>query len=339
MKIKDNYSLLNFNTFHINASAKYFVEVSSVLEMEKVLKENLIKNESILILGGGSNILFTKDFNGLVIKNSIKGIKVVSENDSEIFIEAGAGNLWDDLVGYCVMNNYSGIENLTLIPGTVGAAPIQNIGAYGQELKNSFYSLEGILFDNLVTKSFHIDECNFGYRNSIFKNELKNKIAITSVTFKLNKEFYPNIDYSDLKEEIKGKSTSQISIKDVSEAVRKIRNRKLPNPSEIGNAGSFFKNPEISKEHFLEIQSKFPSIKGYTQQSGMIKVSAAWLIEHCGWKGKSLGNAAVHTNQPLVLVNFSGNASGTEILQLADQIKNSVKNIFDIILEEEVNIF
>lgn len=338
MKIKENYSLLNLNTFHINASAKYFIEVFSVFEMEKALKENLIKNEPVLILGGGSNILFTKDFNGLVIKNSIKGFKVVSENDNEIFIEAGAGNLWDELVGHCVNNDYGGIENLTLIPGTVGAAPIQNIGAYGQELKDSFYSLEGILFDNLSTKNFHSDECNFGYRNSIFKNELKNKIAITSVTFKLNKEFYPNLDYAALKEEIKEKNISKISIKEVSETVREIRKRKLPNPNEIGNAGSFFKNPEISSAHFLEIQNKYPALKGFTQESGMIKISAAWLIEQCGWKGRSIGNAAVHINQPLVLVNFNGNASGTEILHLVDQIKNSVKNIFDITLEEEVNI-
>ncbi len=338
MKIKENYSLLKFNTFHINASAKYFVEVFSVFEIEEVLRENLIKNIPILILGGGSNILFTKDYDGLVIKNSIKGFKIVSETDNEIFIEAGAGNLWDELVGYCVKNNYSGIENLTLIPGTVGAAPIQNIGAYGQELKDSFYSLKGILFDNLTSKTFLNNECNFGYRNSIFKSDLKNKFAITSVTLKLNKEFYPNLDYSALKEEIKEKNLSKISIGEVSEAVRNIRKRKLPDPSEIGNAGSFFKNPEISHIHFLEIQKKFPSFKGFTQKSGMVKVSAAWLIEQCGWKGKLIRNAAVHKNQPLVLVNFSGNASGTEILYLANQIKNSVKNTFNVILEEEVNI-
>ncbi len=338
MKIKENYSLLKFNSFHINVSAKYFVEVLSVFEMQEVLRENIIKNIPILIIGGGSNILLTKDYDGLVIKNSIRGIKVVSETDKEIFVEAGAGNLWDELVGYCVKNNYGGIENLTFIPGTVGAAPIQNIGAYGQELKDSFHSLEGILFDNLTSKIFFNDECNFGYRNSIFKNELKNNIAITSVTFKLNKKFYPNINYSALKEEITEKNLSKISISEVSEAVRDIRKRKLPDPNKFGNAGSFFKNPVISHAHFLEIQYKYPSFRGFIQESGVVKVSAAWLIEQCGWKGKLIGNAAVYVNQPLVLVNFSGNASGSEILNLANQIKNSVKNTFNVILEEEVNI-
>ncbi len=338
MKIKENYSLLKFNSFRINVSAKFFVEVFSVSELVEVLSENIIKKEPILILGGGSNILFTKDYGGLVIKNSIKGFEVARKTDNDIFIEAGAGSLWDDLVGYCVNNNYGGIENLTLIPGTVGAAPIQNIGAYGQELKDSFYSLNGILLDNLTLKTFFKDECYFGYRDSIFKNELKNKFVITSVTLRLNKNFYPNIDYSALKEEIKEKNLSKISIGEVSKAVRNIRKRKLPDPSEIGNAGSFFKNPEISSALFIEIQNKFPNIKGYTQKSGMVKVSAAWIIEQCGWKGKSIGNASVHINQPLVIVNINNRANGSEILYLANQIKDSVKNTFNIILEEEVNI-
>ncbi|MHB1688855.1 MAG: UDP-N-acetylmuramate dehydrogenase [Ignavibacteriaceae bacterium] len=344
MIIKENFSLKKLNTFHLDVKTKYFAEIFSEDEIKEILSKESSRDCAKFVLGGGSNVLFTKDFSGLVIKNSISGINVIresvpsgKENEDEVFVEAGAGVIWHDLVLFCIKKNYGGIENLSLIPGTVGAAPIQNIGAYGQEFKDVFYSLKGIMMEYLSPKTFYKDECSFGYRDSIFKRELKGKFIITSVTLKLSKSPVLNLNYSALKEEIEKSDLKEISIRNVSEAVCKIRRSKLPNPEEIGNAGSFFKNPEIAEEKYFQIKKEFSDINGYKLQAGNYKISAAWLIDKCGWKGKRIGNAGVHVKQPLVLVNLN-DANGKEILELSNQIKKSILEKFGISLEEEVNI-
>ena len=337
MNIKENISLKELNSFHLDVKTKLFVEVFSEDEIGEILSQEPFCALPKLILGGGSNILFTKDFDGIVIKNSIPGIKVSNENDHEIYIEAGSGMLWNDLVRFCVKKNYGGIENLSLIPGTVGAAPIQNIGAYGQELKDVFYSLKGISLEDISLKIYSKNECEFGYRDSIFKRELKGRFYITSVIVRLNKNPNVNLNYSALKEEFQKMDLNEITIRDVSEVVCKIRRSKLPNPDDLGNAGSFFKNPEISEELYLKLGKEFYDLNGHKLKSGNYKISAAWLIDKCSWKGKSFGNAGVHAKQPLVLVNLS-NASGIEILDLSRRIKKSVFEKFGIMLEEEVNL-
>ncbi len=338
MKLETNYSLKNENTFHIDVSAKYFAEVFSEEDIKNMLSERRIKEIPLLIIGGGSNILFTRNFDGLVIKNSISYINVIEEDDNKIIIEAGAGVRWDDLVQYCVEKKYGGIENLSLIPGTTGAAPIQNIGAYGQELKDTLYYVKGIFIENLALKKIIKDECNFGYRDSIFKRELKGKFVITAVAVCLSKKPKVNLTYAAVNEELDKLNIKEPSIKEVSKVIRMIRETKLPNPTEIGNAGSFFKNPEISESLYLDIKNLYQDFKGYKLPNGYHKISAAWLIEKCGWKGQRFGDAGVHKDQPLVLVNF-GTASGNEIRDLSLQIKESVFKKFKIELEEEVNIF
>ncbi|MHB8580539.1 MAG: UDP-N-acetylmuramate dehydrogenase [Ignavibacteriaceae bacterium] len=337
MNIKENISLKELNTFHLDVKAKIFVEVFAEDELREILSQDPFSSLPKLILGRGSNILFTKDFDGLVIKNSIPGIKVTNENDREVYVEAGSGLLWNDLVRYCVKKNYGGIENLSLIPGTVGAAPIQNIGAYGQELKDVFYSLNGISLDDTSPKEYSKNECEFGYRDSVFKRELKGRFYITSVIIKLKKDPAVNVDYFALKEEFKRMDLKAITISDVSEVVCKIRKSKLPDPEYLGNAGSFFKNPEVSEEEYLKFGKEFNDLNGFKLKSGKYKISAAWMIDKCGWKGKRLGNAGVHVKQPLVLVNLK-NASGIEILDLSRKIKKSVFEKFGIMLEEEVNL-
>jgi len=338
MELKTNYSLKNENTFRVDASAQYFAKIFSEDDLRNIIKEKKDSSFPVLILGGGSNILFSKNYEGIVIKNSIGGISLVEENEDSIVIEAGAGVKWDDFVTHCVEKNYGGIENLSLIPGTVGAAPIQNIGAYGQEIKDTFYYLKGIFLADLSSKTFAKEDCGFGYRESIFKSELKGKFVITSLAVRLSKKPQINLSYTAVKEELEKLSIKEPTIKDVSRIVRMIRESKLPDPNQIGNAGSFFKNPEINESLFLEIKNNFEDFKGYKMSNESYKISAAWLIEKCGWKGKRIGNTGVYKSQPLVLVNFD-NASGSEILGLALQIKESVYNKFKIILEEEVNIF
>ncbi|MFZ0453136.1 MAG: UDP-N-acetylmuramate dehydrogenase, partial [Ignavibacteriaceae bacterium] len=287
--------------------------------------------------GGGSNILFTKDFEGLVIKISSNEIQIIQEDEESVFVKASAGVNWHDLVLYCAERNFGGVENLSLIPGKVGAAPIQNVGAYGQELKDSFYSLHGIFIDNLKEKTFYKDECRFAYRNSIFKKELKNQFIITDVTIRLSKHPAINISYGTVEEELKKKNLDEITIKDVSEVICEIRKSKLPDPSKIGNAGSFFKNPEISKKKFEELKIKFPGIIGYNTADDMIKIPAGWLIESAGLKEKRVGNTGTHPKQALVIVNY-GNSTGEEILNFKDFIKETILERFGIELEEEVNI-
>ncbi len=338
MKILKNISLKKYNTFGIDLKTKAFAEVFSIEDLREILNDSEWKDSRKLILGGGSNILLTKDFDGLTIKISISGIKIINEDDSSVLIEAGAGVIWNDLVSFCVERNFGGIENLSLIPGTTGAAPMQNIGAYGHELKEVFYSLQGIFIENLEDRIYFNHDCKFGYRDSIFKNELKEKFIITSVSLRLNRHPVINLSYASVKNEIEKLGIEKISIKDVSKVVCEIRKKKLPNPIEIGNAGSFFKNPEVDMKKYFGLKNIFPDLVGYKIENGNYKIAAGWLIENCGWKGKRIGNTGAHSAQSLVLVNY-GNATGEEILKLADEINNSVLEKFGLTLQKEVNIY
>lgn len=334
-EVKKDQSLKEYNTFQIGVKASYFCTVSSEEELKSVMQE--YKGVSRLILGGGSNILFTRDFDGLVIKNEIKGIKEVSDDGDSVLIEAGAGEVWDDLVTYAVEKNYGGLENLTLIPGCVGASPVQNIGAYGVEIKDVFESLRGLNTETEQYESYGKNDCRFGYRDSIFKRELKNKFIITHVTYRLRKDPAVNISYDAIKAELLKKGIDKPGIKEISSIVKSIRESKLPDPRITGNAGSFFKNPEIAREEFDVLSAEYPDIPGYPAADGRIKVAAGWLIQKCGWKGKKSGNAGVYEKQALVLVNL-GDASGKEIVELSEEIKKSVRDKFNINLETEVNI-
>ena len=337
MLITQNHSLKNLNTFGVDVTAKSFSEVFSEEELVQLICDEKFKFEKKIILGGGSNILFTKDFEGLVIKVSIAGINILEENDDSIVIEAGAGVIWDELVKYCIERKFGGIENLTLIPGTVGAAPIQNIGAYGQELADTFLSLSGVLVETGDKNTFSKNDCKFSYRTSIFKVELKNKFVITSVRLRLSKNQNPNTVYKTLQQYLLQKRISNPSIKDISMAVEEIRKERLPDPAKIGNAGSFFKNPEVSQETFVKLKSEFNDVISFPTDSEKIKIFAGWLIEKCGWKGKRVGDVGTSPDHALVICNF-GMATGKEILEFAMRIKEDVANKFGIKLEEEVNI-
>ncbi len=337
MEIRENFSLKKYNTFGLDVSAKLFIEIFSEDELFEVLEDNKIESSLKFFLGGGSNVLFKDNYDGLVIKNSIPGIKIVEENSDSVLIEIGAGEIWNDVVNFALERNFGGIENLVLIPGTAGAAPIQNIGAYGMEFKNTFKSLEGIFLEDLSKRSFSNDECKFAYRNSIFKNQLKDKFVITSINLRLNKNPGLNLEYGNVKEEIEKLKLENITIKDVANLISKIRMEKLPDPKIFGNAGSFFKNPEISTKKFDEISSKYSELKGYPAGEDKVKISAAWLIEKSGWKGKRIGNVEAYFKQPLVLINL-GNAESSEVINFAGQIKKSVFELFGITLTEEVNV-
>ncbi len=339
MEIKENYSLKDLNTFGIDVQARYFVEVSSDQEIKSFLSDynSKLKDKPILILSGGSNILFTKDYNGIVLKINTKGIEIVKENRRYAYIKAKAGEVWDDLVKYCINNNFGGIENLTFIPGRVGAAPIQNIGAYGVKLKNSFYKLNAINIKTRKEKKFLKKDCDFGYRRSIFTGKAKNQYIILSVTLKLNKKSQFDIQYDDVKNELNKIGAQQLDIKVISEAVCRVRTAKLPDPDQIGNAGSFFKNPLISTSQYKKLAIAYPSIKAFELSPVEYKLYAGWLIEHCGWKGKKIGNAGVHRDNALILVNYGG-AKGSDIFELSKQIQKSVFDKFEVKLEPEVNI-
>ena len=293
LTIKENISLKEYNTFNINANAMYWVEVSTISELREALQLPLYQSVKKLILGGGSNILLLRDFDGLVIKMNIQGIELISETDSHYWVKAGAGVNWHQFVRYCVDHNYAGVENLSLIPGTVGAAPMQNIGAYGVEIEQVFDSLETVHTQTGLIKTFTHADCQFGYRESVFKKSLKGQYVITHVTFRLDKHPVFHTSYGAIRDTLTqmGVTDDQFSIKAISEAVIQIRQSKLPDPAVIGNAGSFFKNPEITFSHYDQLKSNFASIPGYPTNSDMIKVPAGWLIEQCGWKGKRLGDA------------------------------------------------
>ena len=332
MKINKDASLKKFNTFNVSETANFIYEVEEISDLKEILSDSKGK---ILILGGGSNILFTRRFEGTIINLKNKGIKVISENNDSILVEVSAGENWNDFVIWAVENNYGGIENLSLIPGNVGAAPIQNIGAYGVELKDIFYSCSGIELDSLEEFEMKKSECKFSYRNSIFKNELKDKVVITSIKLNLTKDNHHfNIDYKDLKENL---SNSELSLKVISDEVIKIRQSKLPDHKSVGNCGSFFKNPIIYLSKLKKIKVLYPNLPSFKIDSNNYKIPAAWLIEKSGFKERGDKNVGVYENQPLVIIN-RGSASGKDILDFANDIKETIFNNFNIQLEEEVLI-
>lgn len=335
MNIQENFSLKRLNTFGMDRNARFFTIVESVESLKEALNWANDQNEKVLILGGGSNILFTTDFEGLVIKIEIKGINLIEEDDDYFLVEVGAGENWHEFVKYALHQNWAGLENLSLIPGTVGASPMQNIGAYGVEIQEVFESLKALDRKSLKVQTFSKQECKFGYRESVFKHEYKDQFVICSVLFKLKKKPELNVEYGAIREVLKEKGITQPTIQGISEAVIAIRSSKLPDPKEIGNAGSFFKNPTIGHDQFLELKSAYPEIPGYSTKEG-VKVPAGWLIEKAGWKGKRFGEVGVHSKQALVLVNY-GNGQGEEIVKLSNQIRRSVKEMFRINLHPEVN--
>lgn len=335
MNIQENISLKRLNTFGIAKNARFFTVVANINSLKEALAWAKEQNQKVLILGGGSNILLTSDFDGLVIKMEIKGIKLIEESEDYYWIEVGAGEIWHDLVIYAITQNWAGLENLSLIPGTVGASPMQNIGAYGAEIQEVFESLLALNREELTLKTFSKEECRFGYRESVFKHEFKDQYVICSVCFKLRKKPELKVEYGAIRDILNENGIHNPGIREISDAVIAIRSSKLPDPKVIGNAGSFFKNPTIDKAKFTELKANFPEIPGYPSQEGM-KVPAGWLIEQAGWKGKRIGEVGVHAKQALVLVNY-GNGDGMEIIRLSDQIRISVKEKFGIELHPEVN--
>ncbi|MDD4603040.1 MAG: UDP-N-acetylmuramate dehydrogenase [Bacteroidales bacterium] len=337
MHLDQNVSLKTLHTFGMDVEAKYFVEAKTPEEILTLLNYRKMIRMPILFLGGGSNILFTRDFPGIVIRINVKGIEVMKEDQDGVWIRVQAGEIWDTFVQFCVDKGWPGVENLSLIPGTVGGAPVQNIGAYGVEVKEVIDAIHYVEIDS--GKQHHIDgkDCCFGYRDSIFKQTLRGKVILMDVTFKLNKKAAFKLDYGNIRNELTLMQVETPTLNDVRTAVSNIRLRKLPDPAKIGNAGSFFKNPMIFVELWESLKMKFPSIPGFKMDSGRIKIPAAWLLEQCGWKGYRIGDAGVYPDQPLVLVNY-GNASGIQILDLANKMIESVQEEFGIHLEMEVNV-
>jgi UDP-N-acetylmuramate dehydrogenase len=334
MNIQQNISLRPYNTFGIDITAKVFSTFTSIDELADGL--DYPANDK-LILGGGSNILFTKDFEGLVLKNELKGIEVVAEDADHYYVKAAAGENWHRFVMLCVEKGYAGLENLSLIPGNVGASPMQNIGAYGVEIKDVFHELEAYHVKEKIIQRFSAKDCEFGYRESVFKRKHKGQFVILNVTYRLNKKPSFNTSYGAIEQELEKMNAHDLSIRSVSKAVINIRSSKLPDPKETGNAGSFFKNPTLPKAELPRLQSIDPSIPFYPVDDTHIKIPAGWLIENLGWKGYRKGDAGCHAKQALVLVNY-GNATGSDIYELSEQILASVKGKFNIVLEREVNI-
>ena len=338
MKIQEKYSLKNHNTFGVDVSAKYFAEVKDIDDLKYAIEFAKINHFEILFLGGGSNILFTQDLGGLVIKLNLKGISEEFLNENEVLVTAKAGENWHEFVQFCLSENYGGLENLSLIPGNVGTSPMQNIGAYGTEIKDTFAKCKVLNIETLEIEEFNKEECGFGYRDSIFKGEAKGKYVILEVTFKLStKNHQIKTEYGAIKNELDKLGIENPTIQDVSRAVISIRQSKLPDPQILGNAGSFFKNPTIPLQQFTEVQNSYPQMPNYPNGE-MVKIPAGWLIEQCGWKGKQVGNVASHELQALVIVNKTGNATGKEIYDFSTMIIESVKDKFGIGLEREVNI-
>lgn len=333
--IREHVDLKPFNTFGISVKARYFAGFGSVEELDLILSPQ--RDREILILGGGSNLLLTGDIDCLVLKNELKGIELVRDDVDELLVKAHAGETWHDFVMHCIDNNWGGIENLSLIPGNVGAAPMQNIGAYGVEIKDVFEELEAYEISSGQIKIFRKDECCFGYRESVFKRDLKGKYIILSVTLRLSRNPKINTSYGAIENRLAEMGIQNPTIKDVSEAVIYIRQTKLPDPKKIGNSGSFFKNPVVSRQKFEELKENFPEITNYPIDENNVKLAAGWLIENAGWKGKTFGNYGVHKNQALVLVNYGG-AKGKDIYRLSEDILNSVKEKFGVELEREVNV-
>ncbi len=337
MKIFEDYSLKEFNTFGLDVKSSYFVELLHKDDFQTFLSFAKPGHKPYLVIGGGSNILFVHDFQGTIIKINIKGIEVIEQEKNFVYVKAYGGEIWDDLVRFCVENGYGGIENLSLIPGSVGAAPIQNIGAYGVELKDLFVELEAIALETGERRTFTYKECNFGYRTSIFKKELKSHYLILSVTLRLSLLPVFNTSYGSIEKELADMAIKDPCLEAVREAVINIRNRKLPGTEVLGNAGSFFKNPLVSQAMYENLKGRFPGIISFEQGDGSHKLAAGWMIEFCGWKGFRRGDVGVYDQQALVLVNY-GHATGKEILAVAKEINESVFNTFGIALEMEVNI-
>lgn len=334
MQIRENISLKPYNSFGIDANARYFSVFRNEEEIEDLLKHLCRKR---LVLGGGSNILLTKDFDGLVMKNEIMGISIAQEDHDHVYIKAGAGENWHQLVMHCVNNGFAGMENLSLIPGNVGASPMQNIGAYGVEVKDIFHELEAYHIHDKTVVNFSLKDCEFGYRESVFKRKFKGQFIITSVSYRLTRQAVFNTSYGAIQQELEKMGVEDLSIKVISQAVINIRSSKLPDPKHIGNAGSFFKNPQVGKTQFETLQKKYPSMPSFPFDDLHVKVPAGWLIEQCGWKGFRRGDAGCYPKQALVLVNY-GNANGEEIYELSEEILKSVESRFGIELEREVNI-
>lgn len=339
MQRQYNVSLKPYNSFGIEAFAAQFASFSSVTELKSLLEENRKAGQQLplLVLGGGSNILLTRNVDGIVLKNDIAGIEQVKEDEQNVYVKAGAGVNWHQLVLYCINNGLAGMENLSLIPGNVGASPMQNIGAYGVEIKDIFYELEALHIQDGNLVKFSLDDCMFGYRESVFKRKLKGQFIITSVTYRLNKVPVYNTSYGAIEQELAAMGVQELSIAAIAQAVINIRSSKLPNPAEIGNAGSFFKNPEVPNKQYQQLKQIHENIVGYPLANGQVKLAAGWLIEQCGWKGYRKGDAGCHAKQALVLVNY-GKATGAEIYQLSTEIINGVQQKFGVLLEREVNI-
>jgi UDP-N-acetylmuramate dehydrogenase len=336
MEILNNFSLKNYNTFGIEAKAEQFVAVHSVSELKSILEQN--KNQKKFILGGGSNMLLTKDIQALVIHIDLKGKKILKEDADFVWVESQAGENWHQFVLWVIDQNFGGLENMSLIPGNVGTTPVQNIGAYGAEIKDTFVSCEAINIETQEMRTFAKEECNFGYRESVFKNEVKDQYIITSVVFRLTKQNHKiNTSYGDILAELAKNNVTAPDLKDVSNAVIAIRKSKLPDPAELGNSGSFFKNPVLLKSDFEKIHLNFPEMRFFDISETEVKVPAGWLIEQAGLKGQRFGDAGIHKNQALVLVNY-GNATGQEILNVSKTVQNTVFNKFGIQIEAEVNI-
>ena len=337
MLFQENISLKPYNTFGIDARAAYFASFTTVDALQSLLNEDLARKHQLLVLGGGSNLLLTKDVDGLVLKNSISGIELVKEDEQHYYIKVGAGEVWHHFVMHCVSHGFGGVENLSLIPGSVGASPMQNIGAYGVEIRDVFHELEALHIQEQEVHKFGLADCAFGYRESVFKNRLKGQYIITSVTYRLQKQPVFNTSYGAIKTELERMGVKELSITAISQAVINIRTSKLPDPKEIGNAGSFFKNPIVTNEVFEALKSEYPNIAAFPAGEGFAKIAAGWLIEQCGWKGYRRGDAGCYPKQALVLVNY-GQATGDEMLQLSYDIRESVKKKFGIGVEPEVNV-
>lgn len=338
VQIRENLSLKPYNTFGIDVDAEYFSSFSNVDDLRELL--SYIEKNKIgqsLVLGGGSNILLLKDYPGIVLKNELKGIEVINEDEEHLYIKAGAGENWHQFVMHCVRHDYAGVENLSLIPGNVGASPMQNIGAYGVEIKDVFYQLEAMHIEEKEIHTFKLEDCHFGYRESVFKNKAKGQYVITSVTYRLNKVPQYNTSYGAIKQELEKMGVTLPTIQSISQAVINIRSSKLPNPFEIGNAGSFFKNPQVPVDDYNRLKDTYPSIVGFPVNESTTKVAAGWLIEQCGWKGYRKGDAGCYPQQALVLVNY-GKATGRDIFELSEEIIESVKTKFGVELEREVNL-
>lgn len=337
MTISQNVSLKPYNTFGLDAKARYFASFDSKEALRELLESSEWRETPKMILGGGSNILLTRNFDGLVLKNEIKGIQLIREDEEHVYLQAGAGENWHSFVQYCIQHNLAGLENLSLIPGNVGASPMQNIGAYGVEIRDTFYELSAYhLYDHTVV-NFNKDACSFGYRESVFKHQYKGQFAIMSVIYRLSKTPHFNTSYGAIEQELERMGIPNLTLQAVSQAVINIRTSKLPNPAEIGNAGSFFKNPETGAEQYTNLKAAFPDLVAYPLANGHYKLAAGWLIEQCGLKGYRKGDAGVHARQSLVLVNY-GHATGADIYDLSTHVLDTVKAKFGVTLEREVNI-